>query len=352
MLKIIGDILTDPNFIGAILISLVFISLGFILRHKNIINTDSKNFLTFLVLKFALPAMAFAAFMADFDTESFKENIMVFVISLALHIIFILIGQLILIKLPKDKRSIFSIFLVVGQLTFFAIPVLTTIYNDNYSEVMIPANMMTLAFRLILYIYCYFTISRLKFTKKEFKSSMKNIFLNPVMIGMFLGLFIWLTQGFMPKVMIDGEKFSFLRIDKTLPSIYMVITTASKLTTPLAMIIIGTILGEAHIKEALTDKVSWVIAIAKTLIFPLVALLIIMLLQAIHFIHFNNYDVTVIVIGFGAPLSAVVSTYCSTFDNEMERASRICFISTILCIVTYPLLFVFVHLVSQLSIFV
>ncbi len=352
MLKIIGNILTDPNFIGAILVSLVFILFGFILRYKKIINNDCKSFLTFLVLKFALPAMAFSAFMADFKTQEFKENIMVFVISLGLHILFIAIGQLILIKVPKDRRKVVSIFLVVGQLTFFAIPVLKTIYSEHYSEVMIPANMMTLAFRLILYIYCYFTISRLKFSKSEFKSSMKNIFLNPVMIAMFLGLFIWLTQGWMPKVKIDGESFSFLRIDKTLPSVYMVITTAEKLTTPLAMIVIGTILGEAHIKEALTDKVSWIIAIAKTLIIPLLSLCLVVALQAIHVVHFNEYDVSVIVIGMGAPLSAVVSTYCSTFNNEMELASRVCFISTLLCIITYPLLFVCVHLILQLSIFV
>ena len=42
MIKIIKDILTDENFIGAILTSLSFIFIGFVLRRKNIIN-NKKN---------------------------------------------------------------------------------------------------------------------------------------------------------------------------------------------------------------------------------------------------------------------------------------------------------------------
>ena len=51
MIKIIKDILTDENFIGAILTSLSFIFIGFVLRRKNIINNNGKEFLTIIVLK-------------------------------------------------------------------------------------------------------------------------------------------------------------------------------------------------------------------------------------------------------------------------------------------------------------
>lgn len=340
MIETIKNIITDNNFLGAILTSLSFITLAFILRHKNIINNSAKEFLSFLVLKIALPAMAFSAFMTDFDSDSFKKNFLVFLISLLLYIVFLIVCRLLLFKVDKSKRSVIAILMVVGQLTFFAVPVLKTIYSDVSSLVMIPANMMTLAFRIILYIYCYFTISRLKFTKKEFKTTLKNVFLNPVMIAMLLGLIIWLTQGFMPKV---GNNPIF-RIDLTLPFVYTVITTAEKLTTPLAMMVIGCILGEANITSALKDKLAWIISVVKTLIIPIAALLIIMLLQKTGLTSFSEYDIVVIVMGFGAPLSAVVSTYCSKFNNEMELASRVCFISTIICIITYPLLFVIIKL--------
>ena len=85
MIKIIKDILTDENFIGAILTSLSFIFIGFVLRRKNIINNNGKEFLTIIVLKIALPAMAFSAFMTEFNSEHFIDNFLVFIISFSMY---------------------------------------------------------------------------------------------------------------------------------------------------------------------------------------------------------------------------------------------------------------------------
>ncbi len=352
MFKVALEILKDPNFIGAILISICFILLGFILRYKNVISKDGKSILSFLVLKVSLPCLAFSAFMTDFKIEDFKNNIMVFIVSLLLFIFFLFIFNILCFKLDKKRRKVIAILIVIGQLTFFAIPVLKTIYSNNLSEAMIPANMMTLSFRFILYIYCYFAISNLEFNKKEVKKSLKTIFLNPVMIAMFLGLIIWLTQNIdFLKINISDESYSIFRIDKTLPSIYMVISTGEKLNTPLAMLVIGCILGEANIVNAIKDKLAWLISLAKTILVPILALLIVMLLQSLKVINFNEYDVAVIGLGFAAPLSAVVSTYCSKYENEMELASRVTFISTILCVITYPLLYMLIKLIVQLPMF-
>ena len=158
--------------------------------------------------------MAFSAFMTEFNSEHFIDNFLVFIISLVFYIIFIIIGHLVLFKIDKSKRIVISIFMAVGQLTFFSIPVLKTIYSDSYSKIMIPANMMTLSFRLILYIYCYFAISRLKFDKEKIKVTLKSIFFNPIMISMAIGLFIWITQQIMPKVNINMNIFLFLELIK------------------------------------------------------------------------------------------------------------------------------------------
>lgn len=344
MLDLIKDILTDKNFIGAIISSLGFILIGFLLRKKNIISSEGKNALKAIVLKISLPMMAFSAFMTDFDNNSFKENIEIFFVSLILYIFILLLGYLIFIK-NKEKRSVLSIFITIGQLTFFSLPILKAVYDTNLTNVMLPANMMTLAFRLILYIYCYFVIAKLKLNKENIKSSIKTLLLNPIMIMMFIGIFIWLSQTFMPTVNINGNDYSILRIDKTIPSLYIFITSCEKLTTPLAMIIIGCILGEAKFEEALKDKLAWICAILRTIIVPLIVLAIIILLQSINLINFNEYEIAVLTMGFAAPLSAVVSTYCSTFNNSAETSSRVCLLSTLTCIISFPILFILVKLI-------
>jgi predicted permease len=83
--------------------------------------------------------------------------------------------------------------MALGQLTFFSIPLLKSIYVNNVSEVLIPASMMTLAFRIALYFYAFISISGTKLSKETVGPTLKKIFLNPIMIMMLLGLIIWLT---------------------------------------------------------------------------------------------------------------------------------------------------------------
>lgn len=351
MWDIIKAVITDANFIGAIISSLAFIFLGYLLRSKNIISADGKKAISVVVLKIALPAMAISCFMVDLDYEVLKENIIVFIISLLLYILLISLGNAIFRNYDKQKRAVLGILITVGQLTFFTIPMLKAIYADNVSSVLLPANMMTLAFRLVLYIYCYLSIANLSFNKENLASSAKKVVLNPIMIAMFVGIFIWLTQDIMPQVEINEIEYSIFRIDKTLPSLFMFISAADKLTTPLAMVIIGCILGESNIKEAMTDKLAWIASILRTIIVPLIVLDILLILQWSNLINFNEYSLVVLVLGFAAPLSAVVSTYTSTYNNNEALASKTCLISTLLCIITYPILYVLIKLVLELPIF-
>ena len=350
MFDIAVDILTDDKFLGALFSALGFIFLGFILRYKNIITNETKKSLTFILLNVTLPAMAFCAFMTEFNEVQFKDNIKVFILSCLFYLLLIFIGRLIYIKHPKEDRKIYSIFVSVGQITFFTIPILDAVYQSSPS-ILMPANMMTLSFRIILYVYCYLVMSKLKFNKENLKVSIKQIVLNPIMICMMLGLFIWLTQNIMPKVSVDFCDYSIFRIDQTVPSIYMFIKLCANLTTPLAMITIGCILGEAKLVEVLKDKSAWIFALLKTLVLPLVVLLILTLLQLIKVIDFEEFEMVVLVCGYGAPLSAVVSTYAATYKNHDVLASRVCFLTILASVITFPLLFILVKYFVTLPIF-
>jgi predicted permease len=350
MFDIAIEILTDDNFLGALFSALGFIFLGFVLRYKNIITNDTKKSLTFILLNVTLPTMAFCAFMTDFNEVQFKDNIIVFILSFLIYLLLIFIGKLLYIKKSKEDRKIYSIFVSVGQITFFTIPILDAVYQSS-PNILMPANMMTLSFRIILYVYCYLVMSRLKFNKENLKASLKKIVLNPIMIGMVLGLIIWLTQNIALKITIDQIQYSIFRIDKTIPSIYMFIKLCSNLTTPLAMITIGCILGEAKLVEALKDKTAWIFAVLKTFILPLIVLFILTILQWLNLINFKEFEMVVLVCGYGAPLSAVVSTYASKYNNHDVMASRVCLLTILASVITFPILFILVKYFVTLPIF-
>ena len=224
-------------------------------------------------------------------------------------------------------------------MTLFSIPILKALYPNN-NEMLITSNMLTLSFRIYLYIYAFLIVSKTKITKNNLKLIVKNIFFNPIMLAMFLGLIIYLTQNILPQI--NGK--NILRIDQMVPGIYQIISTFSSMTTPLAMLLIGISLGSANFKQAFQNKFAYILAFLKSLIVPLFVLCIALLINATHIFTFSKLQLVVISLCYAAPLSAVVNTYCIVYHQKEYLSSDVCFLSTIMSIVFMPLLIILINL--------
>ena len=350
VMDVILSVISDQSFLGAILASIVFIILGFILRRFNFIDSKGRNVLNTVIMKVAIPCMAFCAFMSDFNANEFVSNILILAIDSLFYVLFLLLGNLIFWKWGKEKRKIYAILVAVGQLTFFSMPILAATYGSE-SGILIPTSLMSIAFRIVTYFYSYITISGEKMTKENFGHTLKKVFVNPIMICMFLGLLIWATQNFMPQIQVGDVTYGFTRIDKTLPALYKVFQFGNNMATPLCMLTIGVTLGEAKFLDTVKNGLAWFIAALRAIVFPLMILGFCLLIQMTGLIHFSELQMAAMVIGNAAPVGAVVVVYCVNFNKEEYVASDSIFLSTLLSLIGIPLLFVLVKLSMTLSIF-
>ena len=240
----IFEILTNQDFIAAIITVIIFIILGYIFEKKKVIDSLDKT-ITFLVLNIGVPALVFKSFMCDFDIESLKTNFIVLLLSLIGYILLIVIGNLIFIKKEKQTRKVYAIIIALSQVSLFSLPIVNAIYKTN--EALIPINILSIMFRIFLYGYSYAVFSSISGEEVDVKSRVKKVFINPIVISMLIGIFVWITQDIAPKVNIDGEKISVLRVDKVLSPLYAVIKYASNITTPLSMMLIGISIGKYNL---------------------------------------------------------------------------------------------------------
>lgn len=338
-------VLSNQSFIGAILIALIFIIIGFILVRKDKVQNGAKEIITILIMYIGLPAMAFKSFMADFDKDTFGTNLLVFALAIIFYIILLLLGNLVFIKKDKTKREAYSIFIAMGQVSYFSLPIIEAVYKTN--EALIPINLVLVVFRFFLYLYSFSVLSGINLDKKHIKTSLKKILLNPILIAMFIGILIWVTQGISPKIGVGdimAKDYSIFRIDKTVPALYAVITCASSLVIPLSMILIGFTLGKTNIKQALTNKLAWLISFIRVIICPILVMLITILIDKIKGIDFNEYQFAALVIGFGAPISAIINTYAIKYNREEEVASSSCLLSCMMSIISFPIMFILINL--------
>lgn len=335
MLSSAAGLLTDQSFLSVFCAAMLTIGIGWGLRKKNILKAESRPVLNALLLKLTVPCLAFDAFMTDFARGELRRNVQILLISFALYLSMIALSQLIFIKYGRRKANLYGICFAIGQQTLYAMPILRAIYRENPSESMLSASMVAIAFRVMLYLYAFYSISGAAVTGGSLKQNLKKAFLTPVMLAMFAGFFIWLTQGLLP----CPGGIPLLRLDLRFPALYAVVPQMATLVNPLAMLLIGSTLGESQLGDALRDGKAWFIAFLRMFIAPLYTLAMLCLLQQIGWTHFTEVTLMTVVMCFAAPLSAVLCTFFITYQEEADMAARVCLLSTLFCVLSTPLFY-------------
>ena len=318
MLSSAAGLLTDQSFLSVFCAAMLTIGIGWGLRKKNILKAESRPVLNALLLKLTVPCLAFDAFMTDFARGELRRNVQILLISFALYLSMIALSQLIFIKYGRRKANLYGICFAIGQQTLYAMPILRAIYRENPSESMLSASMVAIAFRVMLYLYAFYSISGVAVTGGSLKQNLKKAFLTPVMLAMFAGFFIWLTQGLLP----CPGGIPLLRLDLRFPALYAVVPQ------------MATLLG-----DALRDGKAWFIAFLRMFIAPLYTLAVLCLLQQIGWTHFTEVTLMTVVMCFAAPLSAVLCTFFITYQEEADMAARVCLLSTLFCVLSTPLFY-------------
>lgn len=343
MLASAAGLLADRSFLSVFCAAMLTILLGWGLRKKNILKAESRPVLNTLLLKLTIPCLAFDAFMTSFHGGELRRNLQILLLAFALYLSMIAVSQLLFYHCGRRRANLYGLCFAIGQLSLYSMPILRAIYREEPAEAMLTASMVSIAFRVMLYLYAFFSISGLQMTGGSLKSSLKKAFVSPVMLAMFAGFLIWLTQNLLPQ----PGGLPLLRPDLRWPALYAVVPQLANLVNPLAMLLIGATLGESDLQSALRDGKSWWIAFLRMFAAPLYTLAVLCLTQRLGWTHFGEPTVMAVVLCFAAPLSAVLCSFFITYRQEADTAARVCLLSTLMCVVSTPLFYCLVRAAAQ-----
>lgn len=352
MLEIIQKTLTDNSIIGAIFSSILIIGLGFYLRKKEMINSVASKILTKIVLTVSLPALAFTSFMKDIDGDQLKQGISILIWGFAIYIILIPITKIMYSKVKGDKQVVYRILTIFGSTTFFGTPIVTAVYGSVGT---MYSNIFNIAYRVFLYSYAFIKMSGAKMDKENLKKNVKEIFLNPIILATFLGLFIWLFQDMLPQVQVAAkdtvESYAFLRIDKTLPWLYKPLSYLQSLASPLAWLSIGATLAEVPFKKAMSQSDAWIYSLIKVMLIPVINLVLLVILNVTGILPVSFEAVATTVIMMAAPTATVAAAYAINFEKEAVFTSNCSLLSTLLGVVAMPIWIIALEIIKNLPIF-
>ena len=304
-----GEIM-DLNTIIKQIISLFIIALiGFYGRKKNIIDETLTKGLSKLLLEITLPLLIVSSFSFTF-TPSMGSNILkAFIYGLAIFIITPLFTKLLLIKTDKRKKNILQFALVFSNCGFMGFPLAQSVFGE---EGIIYTSIFNMFFNFFIWTYGVMLYSEVN----DFKE-IKKVFKNPGIIAVFIGLFVMLFSIKIPIVLLSTIK------------------TVGGLTTPISMLIIGSLLAVTNFREAAKDINIYYGSFIKLLLIPI----------ALYFISVFFHERSIVMKTFilmqAMPAAAMTSIFAESFNKEKEFSALIVSFSTLFSIVTLPIIIKF-----------
>ena len=118
------------------------------------------------------------------------------------------------------------------------------------------------------------------------------------------------------------------------PLVQTVFTNVGNMTTPLALIVMGVMLGEGDLLAVFRGKFSYLAVLARNLLCPLALLAVLALLPLDDTLRLALMVYAVM------PSANLTAVFATKYDMEAELASRTVVLSTLLSIVTMPLLLI------------
>jgi predicted permease len=146
------------------------------------------------------------------------------------------------------------------------------------------------------------------------KFNVKTLLFNPGVIGVTLGLPLFLLDINLPSV------------------IYQPVSYLADLNTPLAMVMFGTYLATADWKTLFSDKRIFGSALVKIILVPLITI------AGLKLVGFGGTLLVAVVLSASAPTASNTVMFAAKYDRDTALASKVTSLISVLSIFTMPVM--------------
>ena len=283
----------------------LMIGVGFAAQKLHIVSSDSSKILSELLMKIGLPFTLLASAKVEGGKDAVAKMLLAFALLMACYILSALVCEILarVFHLSGAKRAVFVLFSVLPNSAFIGIPLVSALLGSE--------GVLYGAAGIMAYNLFFFTYGTALFRKKE-KFHYK-VFLTPANFTTVVMIFMLLTGLRLP------------------PMLDIFCTGMSGMTTPLAMLIIGVMLGSSNLLEVVKNKFLYGITLLRCFVFPLGFTLVLALL---------GLDATLcmgVIILCACACGSLGAVLAKQTDQEPELASQAVVHSTLMLVLSMPL---------------
>ena len=291
------------------LVLLLCMTIDFLAGRLKLLDETACQRFSALLVNVTNPAMILYSVMEGEITLTTMQVLLILVISIAAHGAMYVIARLTprLLRLPAKEWGIYQFMIMFGNVGFMGFPVVRAMFGP---QAVFYAAVFTLPFNMLTY-----TLG-VKWVSQDGKA----------------GKFNWkLLVG--PNVIASLITFGLYLIRIRLPGPIVTVTgMLADVTTPLAMLIIGSSLARMDVKSVLLDGKIYGMCAIRLLLFPMLLWFVVSRFQT------DPLILGLVVVEAAMPVATAATMLCVSYNGREETASKGVFVSTILSMVTIPFL--------------
>jgi predicted permease len=308
----------DITIISNNLITLfLLIFTGFVAGKTGVVSKNATGYFSDILMKITLPATIFLSISGSFSQGILKDSLIIALLTLLIHssCIIISLAYTKLIKVPEKERGIWVFVSTFSNNGFMGFPIVYAILGKDG---LFLASISNAVFNILI-----FSIG-IKIITMGFEIgktiSIKRLFLNNNNIAIILGIIFYVTQTSVPQPIFNS------------------IDHLGKVTIPLSMFLVGLSMSNSRIKDLFNDYRLYLLSAVRLLIMPFLAIII------MKFINFGSSSMIpkVMAIVLAMPAPSITAIIAEQYNGNKELAAKLVFLTSILSMITIPIILIFV----------
>ena len=283
----------------------LLIGVGVVCAKVKLLSDGAVKALANLVLYIATPCVIVKSCIREFDPAMLWGFLTVIAVAAVTHGLLILLVKVVFRDREEDRRRVFRVATVFSNAGYMAIPLQQAILGDVG---VFYCAAYVIVFNVFLWTYGLAEMSG------ESRLSVKKILLNPGVIGVAVGVLLFVLPIPVPGLIVDG------------------IGHLAALNTPVPMLIVGFYLAQTDLLGALKDGRGWLCMALRLVVAPAVAL------GALLLCGVRGDLLTSCMICIATPVATACTMFATRFDRNPRLSVNLVSLSTLLSVVTLPLM--------------
>ena len=287
----------------------IMIFMGFIIVKAKLLKAEDSKILSVIVLYLIIPCVIINAFQVDYTPQTVKGLLIALAGSVMTQVILLIVVS------------------ILGRVFHLNEVEVASIYYSNSGNLIVPIVTFILGKEWVLYGCVFMSVQLVfiwthckKIISRESTYDWRKIVLNINMISIAIDIILFLTRIHLPAI-----------INNTLSAVGSMIGPAS-------MIVTGMLFAGMDFKQIFANKRVYFVSFFRLIIVPVIALFLIKCSQLSTFSSNGNKLMLIVFLAIITPSASTVTQMCQVYENDSQYASAINVVTTLLAIVTMPLM--------------